>query len=595
MPRYCDIVMKGGITSGVVYPLAAVQLAERYRFKNVGGTSAGAIAAAGVAAAEHGRSRGSNDGFLELSRLPAWLGKHMTSLFAPTPATAGLFGIVMSAARGSSGPAKARLALGGAINATPMFVLAGALPGAVLATAVIATASGFTLVFGLVCALLLAGLGLVIGLAAGLARKAMRGMPPNGFGLVSGYSEDPIGDVPPLTTWLADLIDRLAGRTGDALTFGDLWGTRDPTAERDVNLEMMTTCLSQGRPYRLPFESDQFWFWPQEMRTLFPRRIVDQMVRDARPDSRAAEFAPLVPMPAAADLPVVVATRMSLSFPALISAVKLYAIDYSQAVADEDRHPEPCWFSDGGIASNFPVHLFDSPVPRWPTFAIDLRAVPDGWELSDVERENVWMATDNDSKGDEWWTRWDDRGSFGQIAGFATAIFQTMQNWVDSTQSHVQGYRDRVVHIEHSKAEGGMNLAMSKETIAALSERGEWAGDLLRRRFATPPETDSPLTWDNQRWIRYRSFMRLLEDALTKLRTAYEDEGSPGVRTFDELERRDPNDPPDYHWVSDAQRDRATATTAALIALVAEWQPDGVSVAPGSPEPAPEFRVAPRI
>jgi predicted acylesterase/phospholipase RssA len=43
----CDIVLKGGITSGVVYPLALVSLAEKYRFSQIGGTSAGAIAAAG--------------------------------------------------------------------------------------------------------------------------------------------------------------------------------------------------------------------------------------------------------------------------------------------------------------------------------------------------------------------------------------------------------------------------------------------------------------------------------------------------------------------------------------------------------------------
>jgi hypothetical protein len=44
MRRYCDIVMKGGITSGVVYPLAALELAKDHRFRNIGGTSAGAIA-----------------------------------------------------------------------------------------------------------------------------------------------------------------------------------------------------------------------------------------------------------------------------------------------------------------------------------------------------------------------------------------------------------------------------------------------------------------------------------------------------------------------------------------------------------------------
>ena len=39
-PLSCDIVMKGGITSGVVYPGAVVKLARRYRFRSIGGASA---------------------------------------------------------------------------------------------------------------------------------------------------------------------------------------------------------------------------------------------------------------------------------------------------------------------------------------------------------------------------------------------------------------------------------------------------------------------------------------------------------------------------------------------------------------------------
>jgi hypothetical protein len=61
--RCSDIVMKGGITSGVVYPLTACELAQVYRFKNIGGTSAGAIAAAAVAAAEYGRNHGTGESF----------------------------------------------------------------------------------------------------------------------------------------------------------------------------------------------------------------------------------------------------------------------------------------------------------------------------------------------------------------------------------------------------------------------------------------------------------------------------------------------------------------------------------------------------
>src|SRR3954468_4705357 len=55
--RYCDLVMKGGLTSGIVYPNAVLALAREFRFKNIGGTSAGAIAAAASAAAALGDRR----------------------------------------------------------------------------------------------------------------------------------------------------------------------------------------------------------------------------------------------------------------------------------------------------------------------------------------------------------------------------------------------------------------------------------------------------------------------------------------------------------------------------------------------------------
>jgi predicted acylesterase/phospholipase RssA len=48
----CDIVMKGGVTRGVVYPAAVAAIAKRFRFRSIGGTSAGAIAAVVTAAAE---------------------------------------------------------------------------------------------------------------------------------------------------------------------------------------------------------------------------------------------------------------------------------------------------------------------------------------------------------------------------------------------------------------------------------------------------------------------------------------------------------------------------------------------------------------
>ena len=54
----CDVVMKGGITSGVLYPTALYAIGQRYRIRGVGGASAGAIGAALGAAAEYGRAGG---------------------------------------------------------------------------------------------------------------------------------------------------------------------------------------------------------------------------------------------------------------------------------------------------------------------------------------------------------------------------------------------------------------------------------------------------------------------------------------------------------------------------------------------------------
>ena len=75
--RPCGLVMKGGVTSGVVYPGAIKALSDRYWFTDVGGTSAGAIAAAVTAAAEYGR-RGTEParGFAALDDVAAEIGQH---------------------------------------------------------------------------------------------------------------------------------------------------------------------------------------------------------------------------------------------------------------------------------------------------------------------------------------------------------------------------------------------------------------------------------------------------------------------------------------------------------------------------------------
>lgn len=103
--RFCDLVMKGGLTSGIVYPKAIARLAQRYRFRSIGGTSAGAIAAAITAAAEYNRRKNhTRAGFEMLAGLPDELqaevpGTHtrkLLSLFQPQPGTRRLFSTLVA-------------------------------------------------------------------------------------------------------------------------------------------------------------------------------------------------------------------------------------------------------------------------------------------------------------------------------------------------------------------------------------------------------------------------------------------------------------------------------------------------------------------
>jgi hypothetical protein len=91
----------------------------------------------------------------------------------------------------------------------------------------------------------------------------------------------------------------------------------------------MTTALNHGRPYRLPFRDPDrlFYFSAEEFNKLFPPIVVNHMISHAPQHDailpHAAGCERLYAFPDPHDLPVVVATRMSLSFPALLAAIPL--------------------------------------------------------------------------------------------------------------------------------------------------------------------------------------------------------------------------------------------------------------------------------
>jgi predicted acylesterase/phospholipase RssA len=626
--RHCDVIMKGGITSGVVYPAAGVELAKRFTLKSIGGTSAGAIAAAFFAAAEYRRSiRGSNAGFEELATYPDKFGattssgtSFLLSLFQPAKDARRSFRLLL-AFLGNDRMAKVLRVLGTAFVQYPLAFLVGFLPGillAVLGFRNVGAIGGRVAVLAI--AVFAIGLGLLIPALVAVL-DAIRAVTGNQYGICTGRSDSRSeGDPPPLTDWLETTLDAIAFggeeersrpegyAPDDPLTFADLWGARTEKESRHleldgsgrrVNLEVMTTNLTQARPYRLPFESPKLFFDPKELERLFSPRVVDFLKRHKRAsggdrDSLVAnaEDRGLVPLPHPADLPVVVAVRMSLSFPILISAVPLWGYDFSYAAKDsqgERGHPllTRCWFSDGGITSNFPIHFFDGPIPRWPTFAFNLTPFHPRFSYDpEDETRNVWLPRTNGDGQTENWSNPPEGGRFSRFLWFLGLIVDTMHNWRDNIQLKVPGFRDRIAQIHLRDEEGGLNLKMDADYIKALSIRGAHAARVLAHRFSDSPPPETILTWDNHCWVRLRSMMGLLEQHVAKIERAFA--SKEGVHPYADIEKA----PPSYHFYDPSA---AADMLARFDQLADAWAAHSGGLSNGAPRPSPELRILPRV
>ena len=220
--RYCDLIMKGGITSGVVYPEAINQLSQHYRFKSIGGSSAGAMAAALTAAAEYQRRQcGSSAGFELLAALPDQLGedipatntRRLLSLFQPQDGTHRLFAVLISALNRGSTYGRIASIVWGFLKAYWPAALGGVVVGFWLGH------EG-----GLLTSLLMIALLVVVAVGVWVYRDVSGALVNNGFGLCNGMPGKN-SNTEALTPWLHQLIQQAAGRAeGEPpLTFGDLW------------------------------------------------------------------------------------------------------------------------------------------------------------------------------------------------------------------------------------------------------------------------------------------------------------------------------------------------------------------------------------
>ncbi|WP_323142421.1 hypothetical protein [Massilia phyllosphaerae] len=549
LPDECDIVMEGGVTSGVVYPTFVARLAKKFTLRSIGGASVGAIAAIAAAAAQYKRNRvrqagtGSDDGFYKIALLPRRLREsvgnttRLLSLFQPSAAMAPHFRVIVVGLNAGIKPkviARVALALlwnfplgalcGAALWMLGYLVSSGLLGGHWRTGAAYWLASG--LWFGLsmlVSALVFAALQFVLG--------AWRGLRHNRCGICSGLRTQP-GNPPALTEWLHALVQDIAGLPADQpLTFGHLRQSTPP-----IELALMSTGLSELRAHRLPHASADLVFRASELAHLFPPDIIEWMKQASQHTHHRQQTLDLLQglndqggdyyfMPDADALPVVVAARMSLSFPVLLQAVPLYRIR-TLPVAGSKVELLRVWFSDGGLTSNFPIHFFDAILPTRPTFGVILRD-----DLHEDPHQDpsaspgpvlrVTLPSNNNQGATPAYVAVDDAAQLPSLARFATAILQTIRTWRDEALTRTPGYRDRVVLIRHKKSEGGLNLNMDRKAIGLMSRSGSLAARAIIGRFLDPVASENG--WLNHRWVRMRSTAAVLQDTLAPLADAWHD------------------------------------------------------------------------
>ncbi|MEO5952767.1 MAG: hypothetical protein ABIQ44_09905, partial [Chloroflexia bacterium] len=436
------------------------------------------------------------------------------------------------------------------------------------------------------------------------------------------------------------------------LTFGDLHkrtlvmdGVKVPRA---IRLEMITTNLSQGIPYRLPFKSDQesyrFIFNEKEFRTLFPGEVVDFMIKHEEggemPDdspkrtkppsfelSKGYHFLPDPDM-----LPVVVGMRMSLAIPIFFSVVPLYTVsprallrrsktsqsdreqrpwvltEYREDAGDQDlqRH----LFSDGGTTSNFPIQLFDKLIPTRPTFGITIASMPEDVESTVFSDSTVRATPEHLADAAETVSATSvqqvedlgvERVELGSANQFRvleprviTSPISLFSSVVDTARENREtmlsvrpGYRERIVRIRLTQDEGGMNLAMDRETIDKMIPLGAEAGaKLLWPGMITSvpqPDTEVPkfvkglFDFDDHRWVRFLISMSQLETELQKFKYAYKLRDYPTL-----LDNATIHERPYYKTHEGKWLEQARKNVDVMIGAVDKWRQPVVAAMAGA-------------
>ena len=127
-------------------------------------------------------------------------------------------------------------------------------------------------------------------------------------------------------------------------------------------------------------------------------------------------------------------------------------------------------------------------------------AAANGANIShDMDLQSVELGQPNQVAKTEWQPLEDP-------LSFIMRVIDTARENRDTLQAALPGYRERIVKVRLSSAEGGMNLITSQENIDNMKDKGVAAGNLLACNF----------NFKHHQWTRFLALMSELETELQK-------------------------------------------------------------------------------
>jgi hypothetical protein len=192
--------------------------------------------------------------------------------------------------------------------------------------------------------------------------------------------------------------------------------------------------------------------------------------------------------------------------------------------------------------------------------------------------DDIYLPKPDDAPATEW------VNLDGNLVRFLSSIFTTAQVHRDNDQAMLPSYRERVVQIRLRSDEGGLNLAMSQETIKGVIHKGERAGDALLRQF----------DFEEHFWVRFRVLTRQVEAGLGQMRARLQARGAYPVAgeiaTYPFL----PNGGEDLaRWCAEAQE-----RLSHLDVVLQQWElsrPADLFAKETLPRPEAVLRVSPKV